>query len=144
MVHNGSFIHPGPGVLDYTHQLVKIHSSGRRRNGQSKKTLQEFVSRHKDKWSNAAHGKLTNKTNMKTLRAVLLDREHGFTIHIPLPDASNTDTQVEGNIPGAENIGDFPSTPPSSTVVFDSVKAPGEFEIRFPPVSSHIFTPAYF
>jgi hypothetical protein len=110
------------------------------RNGQSKKTLQEFVSRYKDKWPNAAHGKLTNKTNMKTLRAVLLDREHGFTIRVPLPDASNTDTRVEGNIPGAGNMGDFPSTPPSSTVVFDSVKAPGEFEIRFPCILSHFYT----
>ena len=113
----------------------------RHRNGQSKKTLQEFVSRHMDKWPNAAHGKFTNKTNMKTIRAVLLDREHGFTIRVPLPDASNTDTRVEGNA-GAENVGDFPSTPPSSGVVFDSDKAPGEFEIQFPHVSFH--TLAYF
>ncbi|KIM86366.1 hypothetical protein PILCRDRAFT_4864 [Piloderma croceum F 1598] len=94
-------------------------------NGQSKKTLQEFVSCHKDKWPNAAHGKLTNKTNMKMLCTVLLDQEHGFTIRIPLPDASNTDIQVEGHVPGTGNMGDFLSTPPFSMVIFNSVKAPG-------------------
>ena len=34
-------------------------------------------------------------------------------------------------------MGDFPSTLPSSTVVFNSDKASGEFEIQFPPVSFH-------
>src|ERR1700733_15185836 len=81
---------------------------------------------------------------MKMLRAILLYQEHGFTICVPLPDASNTDTRVKGNIPGTGNMGDFPSTPPSSVVVFNSVQAPGEFEIWFPPVSFHTFTPAYF
>jgi hypothetical protein len=26
LVHNGSFSHPGPGLLDYTRQIVKITS----------------------------------------------------------------------------------------------------------------------
>jgi hypothetical protein len=101
------------------------------RNGQSKKTLQEFISHYKDKWPNTAHRKFTNETNMETLHAILLDQEHGFTIHIPLPNASNTDTRVEGNVPGTVNMGDFSSTPPSSMVMFNSVKAPGEFKILY-------------
>jgi hypothetical protein len=31
VVHSWSYIHPDLGFLDYTHQLVKIRSSGRRK-----------------------------------------------------------------------------------------------------------------
>jgi hypothetical protein len=58
----------------------------RHRDGLSKSALQDLVRAQNDKWPVVARGKFTQKTNMSTMRAVLLDRDLGFTIRIhPCP-----------------------------------------------------------
>ena len=52
---------------------------------------------HREKWPTAVHGKFTEKTNMRTMCAVLLDRALGFTIHIPSTLVSEVMARVEGH-----------------------------------------------
>jgi hypothetical protein len=56
--------------------------------------LQNFVKTHREKWPTAVHGKFTEKTNMRTMRAVLLDRALGFTIRVPSALVSEVTARV--------------------------------------------------
>jgi len=78
---------------------------------------------------------------MKTLRAVFAQSGAWFHYSRPVAWCIQHRHLSRRTRSGAGNMGDFTSTPPSSTVIFDSVKAPGEFEIW---VSIHTFTPAHF
>jgi len=115
------------------------------RNGQSKKTLQEFVSRHKDKWPNAAHGEVNQQDKHEDVTRCFARSGAWLSLFTSRCLMHPTQTpRVEGNIPCAENIGDFPSTPLSSTVVLTQsrhqVSSGFGFHL-YPPTFSH---PAYF
>ncbi|KAH9024357.1 hypothetical protein EDB85DRAFT_2181664 [Lactarius pseudohatsudake] len=64
--------------------------------GLSKPALQGIVGAQKDKWPASVHGKFTQKTNMATMRAALLDPEHGFTVQIlePVQSKGQDDGQI--------------------------------------------------
>ena len=67
------------------------------RHGLSKPGLQDIVNAQKDKWPVPVYGKFTQKTNMATMRAALLDPELGFVI--PVLDSES----VQPNLPEVQD-----------------------------------------
>jgi hypothetical protein len=96
-----------------------------------KPSLQGFVNAQKDKWPTSVYGKFTQKTNMATMRVVLLDRELGFTFRISDSVQSNLpEGQDEGQVKGSPDENQTMATAsvdqPVDGVVIDSNK-PGVF-----------------
>ncbi|KAH9180838.1 hypothetical protein EDB89DRAFT_2122493 [Lactarius sanguifluus] len=75
----------------YTERQLRVSDL----HGLSKPALQHIVKSQKDKWPASVHGNFTQKT----MRAVLLGRELGFTIRVSEPMQSNLlEGQDEGQI----------------------------------------------
>ena len=91
------------------------------------------MKRQKDKWPEAVYGKLTEKTNMKTLRSVLLDQDLGFTT-ITVPSvttnaSADAQVRVEGEVQGLKQPASAEDC--VSKGVIGSIEQPaGEFNIR--------------
>ena len=73
------------------------------RHGLSKPGLQDIVNAQKDKWPVSVYGKFTQKTNMATMRAALLDPELGFIIQVldsesAQPNLNLPEVQDEGRV----------------------------------------------
>jgi hypothetical protein len=113
----------------------------------SKKALQDFIEPHKEKWLIAVHGKLTQKTNKNTMRAVLLDRALSFTLRAPSMKSNGPDLHVEGQkgnlnkgqCPAVVNMDHIPSDRPHDGMTIDSSKVlpAGEFGLCDPDDGQH-------
>lgn len=76
------------------------------RHGLSKPALQGIVNTQKDKWPTLTLGRFTQKTTKATIRAALLDRELGFTIHTSKSEPVQShppEGHDEGQVQGSPN-----------------------------------------
>ena len=119
------------------------------RHGLSKPALQGIVDTQKNKWPTSTLGRFTQKTTKATMRAALLNRELGFTIHTSESEPVQShppEGHDEGQVRGIPNENPSQTMAAASTeqtvqgAVIDSNK-PGTFMLESPAFPSLIDSP---